>query len=161
VEISAVFANDDCNRAGARGEFECLWTFKHVDSDGRSSEWKEKGWQVYHFFPKPGSYTVKATFRDNEGSPIADQTTPVAVVGQVPVGSDNTTWFSDRTWIEGARFAVVLFATILGLLGGAREQLMRLDVVAGLVAVFVIGFSADTVKNLLVDRGGTPEAAKK
>jgi len=53
------------------------------------------------------------------------------------------------------RFGIVLVATILGLLGGAREQLMRLDVLAGLVAVFLIGFGADAVKNILVDRSTT------
>jgi len=26
VELSAVFASDDCNRPGARDEFECWWT---------------------------------------------------------------------------------------------------------------------------------------
>lgn len=161
VEISAVFARDDCNRAGARSEFECWWTFTHDDSDGRSGNWVEKGWRVNHFFPKPDKYTVKATFRKKDGTIVADETKPIEVVGEVPVGSDNTSVFSDRTWIEGVRFAAVLFATILGLLGGAREQLMRLDVVAGLVAVFLIGFGADTVKNMLVDRGGAPEPAKK
>jgi hypothetical protein len=161
VEISAVFANDDCNRAGARDDFECWWSFKHVDSDGRAGDWLEKGWQVHHFFPKPDRYEVKATFRKKDGTVVAKETTPIEVVGEVPVGADNTSWFSDRTWIEGVRFAVVLFATILGLLGGAREQLMRLDVLAGLVAVFLIGFGADTVKNMLVDRGGAPEPAKK
>ena len=161
VEISAVFARDECNRAGARNDFECWWTFTHDDSDGRSGNWMEKGWRVNHFFPKPDKYTVKATFRKKDGTIVADETKPIEVVGEVPVGSDNTSVFSDRTWIEGVRFAAVLFATILGLLGGAREQLMRLDVLAGLVAVFLIGFGADTVKNMLVDRGATPEPAKK
>jgi hypothetical protein len=161
VELSAVFARDAFNRAAARDEYECWWAFKHIDSDGRSGDWLERGWHVNHFFPKPDKYEVKATFRKNDGTVIADETKPIEVVGEIPVGSDNTSWFSDRTWIEGIRFAVVLFATILGLLGGAREQLMRLDVSAGLVAVFLIGFGADTVKNMLVDRGSTPEPAKK
>jgi len=162
VELSAVFASDASNSAGARDEYECCWVFKHIDSDGRSGDWLEKGWHVNHFFPKPDKYEVKATFRKkDDGTVIADETKPIEVVGEIPVGSDNTSWFSDRTWIEGVRFAVVLFATILGLLGGAREQLMRLDVAAGLVAVFLIGFGADTVKNMLVDRGSTLEPAKK
>ena len=32
---------------------------------------------------------------------------------------------------------------------GAREQLMKLDLFPGFVAVFLLGFGADTVKNLI------------
>jgi hypothetical protein len=30
----------------------------------------------------------------------------------------------------------------------AREQLLKLDILPGLIAVFLIGFGADTIKNL-------------
>jgi hypothetical protein len=38
---------------------------------------------------------------------------------------------------------------------------MKLDVVAGLVAVFLIGFGADAVKNILVEHGTISEPARK
>ena len=156
VELSAVFTVDTFNRSSARDEYVCQWTFEHVDSDGRPTKWLETGWSVQHFFPKPGSYKAKATFQRKDGSLVADQTNMVTVIdADVTVGSDNQAWFGNRTWIEVVRFGIVLVATILGLLGGAREQLMRLDVLAGLVAVFLIGFGADAVKNILVDRGTT------
>jgi hypothetical protein len=162
VELSAVFTADGYNRASARDEYVCQWTFEHADSDGRPTRWLETGWSVQHFFPKPGSYKAKATFQRKDGSLVADQTNMVTVIdADVTVGNDNQAWFGNRTWIEVVRFGIVLFATILGLLGGAREQLMRLDVVAGLVAVFLIGFGADAVKNILVDRSTTPEPPRK
>ena len=40
----------------------------------------------------------------------------------------------------------------LGLLVGAKEQLMKLDPLPGLVAVFLLGFGADTIKNLVTRR---------
>ena len=162
VELSAVFTVDGYNRASARDEYVCQWTFDHVDSDGRPAKWLETGWTVQHFFPKPGSYKAKATFQRKDGSLVADQANTVTVIdAEVTVGSDGRAWFGNRTWIEVVRFGIVLVATVLGLLGGAREQLMRLDIAAGLVAVFLIGFGADAVKNILVDRSTAPDPPRK
>jgi hypothetical protein len=103
---------------------------------------------------------VKVSFRRKDGTPVADQTKTVTVIaGDVVVGTDTAAKFGSRTRIEAMRFGIVLVATIVGLLGGAREQLMKLDVGAGLIAVFLIGFGADAIKNILVDRGAAP--AKK
>jgi hypothetical protein len=41
---------------------------------------------------------------------------------------------------------------VLGLITGAKEQLLKLDVFSGLVGVFLIGFGADTVKNIITKR---------
>ena len=162
VELSAVFTVDGYNRASARDEYVCQWTFDHADSDGRPTKWLETGWTVQHFFPKPGSYKARATFQRKDGSLVSDQTNTVTVIDtDVTVGSDGQAWFGNRTWIEVVRFGIVLVATVLGLLGGAREQLMRLDIAAGLVAVFLIGFGADAVKNILVDRSTAPDPPRK
>jgi hypothetical protein len=37
-------------------------------------------------------------------------------------------------------------------MAGAREQLLKLDVISGLTAVFLLGFGADTVKNIITRR---------
>jgi hypothetical protein len=37
---------------------------------------------------------------------------------------------------------------IVGLIAGAREQFMKLDTFFGLLAVLVLGFSADSIKNV-------------
>ena len=44
---------------------------------------------------------------------------------------------------------MALVIAVIGLFAGAREQLMKLDVFSGLIGVFLIGFGADTVKNLI------------
>jgi hypothetical protein len=164
VELSALFSEDRINASGARDEYVCEWSFDHADSSGRPASWLETGWTVHHFFPKPGDYKVTATFRTRDGKPVADQTNTIRVIAaDVTVGSDDTAWFGNRTRIEAVRFGIVLVATVLGLLGGARDQLMKLDVAAGLVAVFLIGFTADAVKNILVERGPgpAPDVARK
>ena len=160
VELSAVFTRDAYNVCGAREEYTCEWTFHHEDSSGRVTTWREDGWKVHHFFPAPKTYPVKVCFRRQDGSVVADRTETVTVTGDVTVGSDTTSMFGNRTKIEAMRFGIVLVATIVGLIGGARDQLMKLDVVAGLIAVFLVGFGADAVKNILVDRSAAPAAKK-
>jgi Flp pilus assembly pilin Flp len=44
--------------------------------------------------------------------------------------------------------AVVLIA-VFALAAGARDQIAKLDVLPGIIAVFMIGFSADTIKSRL------------
>jgi hypothetical protein len=46
----------------------------------------------------------------------------------------------------------LFFSALLALVGGAREQLAKMDVVPGLIGVFVLGFTADQIKNLLTQR---------
>jgi hypothetical protein len=38
---------------------------------------------------------------------------------------------------------------LLGLVAGAKQKLMKLDIATALVGVFLIGFGADAVKNLI------------
>jgi len=56
--------------------------------------------------------------------------------------------FGERAKIEAIWLFVALFIAIIALISGASDQLLKLDVFSGLVAVFLIGFGADTVKNL-------------
>jgi hypothetical protein len=55
----------------------------------------------------------------------------------------------ERTLAEAIRLAAALLIAVFGLVAGARDQLQKLDVLPGLVAVFLVGFGADTIKNLL------------
>ena len=41
---------------------------------------------------------------------------------------------------------------MFALVSGVKDQLLKLNLLPGLVAVFVIGFTADTVKNLLTQK---------
>ena len=51
--------------------------------------------------------------------------------------------------LEWLRLLLALFVALIGLLAGAKDQLLKLDVLPALLAIFLIGFSADQVKNLL------------
>ena len=44
---------------------------------------------------------------------------------------------------------IALVIALIGLLAGAREQLTKLDVIPAAIAVFLLGFGADTIKNLI------------
>jgi hypothetical protein len=55
----------------------------------------------------------------------------------------------DRTRAEIIQLAIVLLVALLGLLAGAREQLQKLDFLAAVVALFLLGFSADAIKTAL------------
>jgi hypothetical protein len=54
-----------------------------------------------------------------------------------------------RVFAESVRFLIAFGVVLAALLSGAMQQLDRLDFVPSMIAVLVLGFGADTVKNLL------------
>jgi hypothetical protein len=84
-----------------------------------------------------------------------DTTKPVAdpkkfeIKKNISVGGAPKNASADRNLAEGVRLAIALVIALIGLLAGAREQLAKLDVVPAAVAVFLLGFGADTIKNLI------------
>jgi hypothetical protein len=50
------------------------------------------------------------------------------------------------------KLGIALFVALIALLGGAQEQLAKLNVVQGLLAVFVMGFGANVVKDLITQQ---------
>jgi hypothetical protein len=144
TQLRVWFHLAELNRSAAREEFTCVWDFDHDDLT-------ETGWVVSHFFPEGRTYEVKAHFQDAEGQEIKNADGNV-LMEKIKVQLEQTVTFGDRARIEATRLAIVLFATLLGLIAGAREQLLKLDVGAGLIAVFLLGFGADTIKNLLTQR---------
>ena len=63
---------------------------------------------------------------------------------------------ADRNLAEGVRLGIALVIALIGLLAGAQEQLTKLDVIPAAIAVFLLGFGADTIKNLI-----SPKQAQK
>ena len=61
----------------------------------------------------------------------------------------------DRLFMELIGLGIVLLIALLGLISGAREQVLKLDILPGLISVFLLGFGADTVKGLLTQRPGS------
>jgi len=161
------FSSDDLNAAAARDELRCEWNFGHDNL-------KETGWEAYHYFPPPRrgywhrlwrrlwpwkkpestTYTVQATFSKRIPGPEDPKPLSIPKVIDVPEPPANSS--ADRNLAEGVRLGIALVIALIGLLAGAREQLTKLDVIPAAIAVFLLGFGADTIKNLI-----SPKQAQK
>ena len=152
LEFSICFYNRALNVAAAKEEWTCEWDF----GDGITS----KGWSVAHYFRfesrsrkerRPRDYVVSARFHNQFGKPVVcSQGQPVTISRTVTVRPTLLgSLFGDRAWTEGVKLAVALLIAVFGLVAGASEQLGKLDLLPGVVAVFLLGFGADTIKNLL------------
>jgi hypothetical protein len=135
------------NEAAARSDWTCEWDF----DDGLVG----KGWTVSHYFvlsrarKSQTAFRVTAQVRDDDGKLVMKDDKPVVLSREIKVMPSDTAKFESRVWAEAAKLAAALLIAIFGLVAGAHEQLVKLDVVPGLVAVFLVGFGADTIKNLL------------
>ena len=63
----------------------------------------------------------------------------------------------ERTKLELIQLGVALAVILAALASGARDQLEKLDLLGAIVAIFVLGFGADVVKNLVARR--TPQVS--
>lgn len=146
LEVSISFQRAALNTAVAREEIDVDWNF----GDGLGG----KGWCVYHYFQihgKRNSYELSATFRDPNGKPLTDEKgRPVTLTQIVPITpSEIGHGVGERTRLELLKLGIALLIAVFGLVSGAQDQIARLDVLPGIIAVFLIGFTADSVKRLL------------
>lgn len=144
VKFSIKFQASNLNAAAARGEVECEWDFGH-------DSLTEAGWEVFHYFPqrKTHDYKVSATFFVN-GKPLLDSANrPVVIEKPIHVDNGPSRNVGDRDYAEAVRLVIVLIIALIGLLAGAREQIAKLDLVPAGIAIFMLGFGADTIKNLI------------
>jgi|GEM_PF-2437883 len=167
LEFCVCFNSDALEKAAAREEWTCKWAF----GDNLS----ESGWSASHYFllprangfklpagiklPPAAEFTVRATFLDDSGNVLSDPATNQAVTieKQVNVRPGQQQWlFGDRARTELLKLFAALFIAVFALVSGAREQLMKLDILPGIIAVFTIGFGADTIKNLLTRSDTNP-----
>ncbi len=170
VILQAKFHNERLNTCNARDNFTCVWDFGRIG--------KEEGWQISHYFRKgheddfndssrkPGGpepktangskdkVAFKVTFRKPDGSKLeSDKKEVVELVGSdfKLHSGDNEKWGKYKR-IEVLRTSVAVLVAVLGLIAGAREQLMKLDVFTGLIGVFLLGFAVDSAKSLITRR---------
>lgn len=173
VSFAVSFHDPGVDAAAARHAITCTWRFEHPPAANEmpwlrrlghwmwrgvrklirrpataagSRTWTEKGLAVSHYFPVPGTFDVVAEFRDEKGDELPSAS---PIKKTIIVDDDRLKVFGEHTKIEYARLAVVLVITVAGLLVGAREELAKLDLVPGLIAVFMLGFTADQIKNIL------------
>jgi hypothetical protein len=140
VVFAIQFPDPKMNDCEALDAIQCQWDFGHQGLT-------ETAWRVVHFFPKPASYTVKATFW-SKGRQINYTDGPVEIKQTIRAEAFPSEK-QDRTRAEVVQLAIVLLVALLGLLAGAREQLQKLDFLAATVALFLLGFGAEAIKTAL------------
>lgn len=64
-----------------------------------------------------------------------------------------------RLRAELVQLGIALLIAFIGLLAGAREQIKKLDFLAAAIAIFLLGFGADAIKNALAPAQAPPEAS--
>ena len=58
-----------------------------------------------------------------------------------------------ETLLEASRLAMVLTLAVIGLVGSAEHKAQSLTLLQAAGAVFALGFGADTLKNLITQKG--------
>src|SRR5258708_21708883 len=168
TRFSLEFYNPALNCCAAREEWKPVWNFGHSsDLSANSAEayLKESAWTVSHFFPDSRTYTVSVTFRHpNDGTLLDSKGQPLAISEEVPVcgsGGKKAVAYLQRSragklltkgWQNlPALFELllVLLPALLGLIAGAKDQLLKMDLFPALAAMWLIGFQSDQIKNLL------------
>jgi hypothetical protein len=146
LEFCASFRKAALNTAAAREEIDVVWDF----GDGL----KGKGWTVSHYFQirrRQNTYQVQARFYGPNGEILSSEAgDPIVISSTVEVNPSETgRGVGERTRTEVLKLAAALLIAVFGLVSGAQEQIAKLDLLPGLVAVFLVGFSADSIKRLL------------
>ncbi len=110
----------------------------------------------YQTIPKP------QPAQEKPGAPLAEEQPVLAEKLKVEVDNENHAMqlqvleskISFRKLVyghllDGLNFILTLFVVLVGMIAGAKEQLLKLDIVPALIAIFLAGFGADQIKNLL------------
>lgn len=149
VQMALRFNRDILNEAVARQEWKCSWDF----GDGPATE---VGWEVYHSFSEAGPFQVKVSIIGLDG--VALTATPLTrdlAVSPETGGQDTRAarvWMEPETKLEASRLALVLALAVVGLMATARQQAQSLTFLEAVGAVIALGFTADTLKNLVTQR---------
>ena len=158
IQFYLEFLNPKFESSPAREEWACRWDFGHQPlgwPDNEKAYFQEDGRSVAHYFPEAREHTLKVSFRPKNEAYSASSAyvvTRVVVVGDS--GPEVACWRRIAGLIrsngsELARLGLALLPVIFGLVAGAKDQLLKLDLIPALIAVFLLGFGSDQVKNLL------------
>jgi len=101
---------------------------------------------------RKADYVVKVTFRKADGKNIELNGKPCEIPKEIRIEPDRTQSRWARAITELVLLLGALLIAVFGLVAGAREQLLKLDVLPGLFTIFLIGFGADRIKNLITQR---------
>jgi hypothetical protein len=159
----------------ARDEWLCEWDFGHAPfggvqdvktgkgeakpladptPKGNQGNLTEEGWSVAHYFPGPRDYTLTVKFRDEEGTDINDASVIPTRTLTVGGPSEQTTakWRKRIDYNAALRLVLALIPAVVGMVGGVKEEFLKMDLFLALGSIFGVGFASDTVKNLLTQK---------
>jgi hypothetical protein len=143
LEFCICFNNSQYDHSAASQEFSAKWDF----GDGLT----ESCWTIWHYYQLEEKVIIITTsFQQIGGPEIQDSSgKPLSLGLEFNVKPEEKNWLGERTRAELVRLGIALFIAVIGLIAGANQQLAKLDILPGLLAIFVVGFSADTIKNIL------------
>ena len=177
-EFRLEFQKLDLNTAYARQEWTCRWFFTLGEQT-----LTEEGWVITHYFGENDTYKLKIALTHNvDGTELAvpDVDPFKGEIKLVPEARRQLSAvlkfafqgkFADarKEWKKGrrrsgktldyVRLAMALVIALFGLIAGAKDQLLKLDLLPALLAVFMVGFGADQIKNLLTQKTPVPDTS--
>jgi hypothetical protein len=143
VQLEIRFNNGRLDGCAALDRMKCEWNF----GSGGQPVGGEEGWKIMHYFRNREEARITVTLYDarNVELPDAEQNHKTVQL-QKDKGKKQ---YREQMFLEGFKMAVALAIAIVGLIAGAREQLLKLDLFSAMIGIFIIGFSADTIKNIV------------
>jgi hypothetical protein len=154
VEFSIRFYSSTLDTSAARDQFVVEWNFE--------DEHRGEGWVASHYFlrrrergssvlsGRKDQFQVTARLIDPSGRPVQLQGGETVVLErQILVHQSELSRRGERTRAEIIKLGAALLIAAIGLIAGAQSQIDKLDLIPGLVAVFLVGFSANSIKRLL------------
>jgi len=153
VHFSVQFHRPMLNESAAVDEWTCVWDFG-------DRTMRETGWEVYHWFRNSAPHQISVSIVNLDGESVLGQ--PLTLEVDVGQKTRRLAWYRRllkmgrphaETMLEASRLAMVLTLAVFGLVGSAQHQAQSLTLLQAAGAVFALGFGADTLKNLITQRG--------
>jgi len=178
TELHAVFLDKRVQSSAARDEYTCNWFFEQ--SNLRASGWTisylfsmatdaepqarnsdcgllRRFWRWFKQQVMPPMdeaiatairppYKIKVTFVREDGFAV-----PGEIPAEIRVRPPLSVKVRASFWTELLRLSLALGIAAFGLIVGAREQILKLDLLPALIAIFLLGFGSDRMKNLFAE----------
>jgi hypothetical protein len=107
----------------------------------------------------PLSVSTLSTAPPDPGTAAVPPPADASFSEDILVQETKSSFTKQERFAVGFSFAIAFFFALVGLISGAQDQLAKLDILPALIAVFLLGFGADTVKNILIQQNVQPPSA--
>lgn len=156
ILFSIRFKDPRFNDAAALQRLSCKWEFPN--------EMLDQHWKICHFFQgnefqrgEGRDITVSVRVESHKSADAAAKTDGKdgaralrnSLSATIEVLRRERTTYS-RAFAEAMRFFIAFGVALAALLSGVLQQIDRLDFVPGAIAILLLGFGVDSIKNLLV-----------